>query len=69
MFSGLPYSSNDKESAWNAGGLGSIPGSERSSGERHGNLQECSCLKNPMDRGAWWAIVRGIAKSRTRLSD
>ena len=30
---------------------------------------QCSCLENPMDRGAWWAAVRGVAKSQTRLSD
>ena len=29
---------------------------------------KCACLENPMDRGAWWAIVHGLAKSRTRLS-
>ena len=30
---------------------------------------QCSCLENPMDGGAWWAAVRGVAKRRTRLSD
>ena len=30
---------------------------------------QCSCLENPMDGGAWWAAVYGVAKSRTRLSD
>ena len=30
---------------------------------------QCSCLENPMDGGAWWAAVHGVAKSRTRLSD
>ena len=30
---------------------------------------QCSCLENPMDRGAWWAAVHGVAKSQTRLSD
>ena len=69
LFSGLPCSSNGKESACNAGDLGLIPGSGRSSGERHGNPQECSCLENPMDRGAWWATVRGIAKSQTWLTN
>ena len=38
-------------------------------GERNGNPLQCSCLENPMDRGAWWAAVCGVAKSRTRLSD
>ena len=62
-------SSVSKESACNAGDLGSIPRSGRSSGEGNGNPLQYSCLENPMDREAWWAIVRGIAKSRTRLSD
>ena len=38
-------------------------------GGGHGNPPQCSCLENPMDRGAWWAIVRGVAKSWTGLSD
>ena len=58
-----------KESACNAGDLGSIPGSGRSPGERNGKLLQYSCLENPMDRGAWWAIVHGVAESRTRLSN
>ena len=49
--------------------VGSIPGSGRSSGEGNGNPLQDSCLENPMDGGAWWAIVHGVAKSRTRLSD
>ena len=36
-------------------------------GERHGNPLQCSCLENPMDRGAWWAAVYGVAESRKRL--
>ena len=47
-----PCSSDGKESACNAGDLGSIPGSERSSGEGIGNPLQYSCLENPMDRGA-----------------
>ena len=47
----------------------SIPGSGRSPGEGHGNPVQCSCLENPMDRGAWWATVHGVTKSRTRLRD
>ena len=38
-------------------------------GEGNGNPFQCSCLENPMDRGAWWATVHGLRKSRTRLSD
>ena len=39
------------------------------SGEGNGNPLQYSCLENPMDRGAWWATVHGVAKSRTRLSN
>ena len=49
-----------EESAYNAGDPGSIPGSGRSPGERHGNPLHYSCLKNPMDRGAWWAESIGL---------
>jgi len=35
----------------------------------NGNPLQDSCLENPMDRGAWWAILHGVAKSRTRLSN
>ena len=38
-------------------------------GEGNGNPLQYSCLENPMDRGAWWAAVHGVAKSWTRLSD
>ena len=47
-------------SASNAGDLGSIPRSGRSSGEGNGNL-----LQNPLDGGAWWATVHGVTKGRT----
>ena len=40
-----------------------------SSGEGDGTPLQYSCLENPMDRGAWWAAVHGVAKSRTRLSN
>ena len=52
-----------------AGDMGSIPGAGRSPGEGSGNPLQYSCLENPTDRGAWWAIVHGVAKSQTRLSD
>ena len=45
--------------------VGLIPGSERSLGGENGNPLQCSCLENPMDRGACWAIVHGIAESDT----
>ena len=47
--------------------MGSIPGSGRSLGGGHGNQLQYSCLENFMDRGAWWAIVHGVVKSRTLL--
>ena len=62
-----PWLSN-KGSACNAGATGDtdlIPGSGRSPGEGHGNQLKYSCLENLMDRGAWWATVHGVAKSRT----
>ena len=58
-----------KVSACNVGDLGSIPGLGRSPGEGNGNPLQYSCLENPVDGGAWWATVHGVAKSRTRLSD
>ena len=48
-----------------AGDAGSIPGPGRSPGKGNGNPLQYSCLGNPMDRGAWQAIVHGIAKSET----
>ena len=65
---GLPRSSVDKESACNAGDLGSIPGSERSPGERNGNPLQYSCLQNPMNRGAWQATVHRVARVRHDLA-
>ena len=44
---------------------GSIPGLGRSPGEEHGNSLHCSCLENPMDRGAWWATDHRVSKSQT----
>jgi len=66
---GCPGSLDGKTSAYNAGDPGSIPGSGRSPGEGNGNPLQYSCLENPMDRGAWWATVHGVTKSRTRLSN
>ena len=59
----FPSGSEGKESACNMGDLGSIPGSGRSPGEGNGNLLQYSCLENPMDGGAWWAPIHGVAKS------
>ena len=47
--------------------MGSIPGSGRFPGGGYGNPLQYSCLENPMDRGAWLAVVHRVAKSRTQL--
>ena len=60
---GYPGDPGGKESSCNAGDPGLIAGSGRSLGERNGNLLQYACLGNPMDRGAWWATVHGVAKS------
>ena len=57
--------SDGKKSACNSGDPGSTPGSERSPRGGHGSLLEDAFLGNPMDRGAWWATVHGVSKSRT----
>ena len=49
--------------------VGSIPGLGGSPGERNGNSLQYSCWDNPMGRGAWWASVREVTKSWTRLRD
>ena len=61
----LTVSSDGKESACNAGCQDLILGLGRCPGEGNGNPLQYSCLENPMDRGAWRAIVHGVAKSRT----
>ena len=63
----FPGGSDGKQSACNLGDLVSVPGSGRSPGGGHGNPLQDSCLENPKDRGAWWATVRGVAKSWTLL--
>jgi len=65
---GFPGGSVSKEFACNAGNAGSIPGLGRSPGEEHSNPLQYSCLENPVDRGASWATVRGVAKSWTGLN-
>ena len=64
MFLGLPGGSDGKESACNAGDLGSIPGLGRSSGEGKGYPLQYSSLENSMNY-----IFHGVAKNQTRLSD
>ena len=69
---GLSWWLSSKESTCNAGDagdLGSIPGSGRSPREENGNLLQCSCWENPMDRGAWRLTVHRLAESQTWLSD
>ena len=66
---GVPGGAAGKESTCNAGDLGLIPGLGTSPGGGHGNPLQYSCLENPMDRGAWWTAVKGVAKSWTRLSN
>ena len=65
---GFLGSSAGKESACNAGDLSWIPGLGRSPGGQHGNPLQYFCLESPHDRRAWWAMVHGVAKSRTQLS-
>ena len=60
----FPGGSHGKESACNAGNLGSVPGLGRSPGEENGNPLQYSYLGNPMDRGASWATVHGVARVR-----
>ena len=65
---GLPRWLSSKESTCNAGATrdaGSIPGLRRSLGGGHGNPLQYSCLENPMDRGAWQAMVPSVTKSWT----
>ena len=65
----LPGDTVIKSLPANAGDVGWIPGLGRYPGEGNGNSLQYSCLGNPTDRGAWWAAVHGVSKSRTRLSD
>ena len=59
---GFSDGSEGKESACNEGDRGSMPGSGRSLGEGNGNPLQYSCLGYPIDRGAWWATVYGVAE-------
>ena len=60
---------NPPANAGNARDMSLITGSGRSPGEGNGNTLQYSCLEDSMDRGAWWAIVHGLTKSQTWLSD
>ena len=59
---------NPPDNAGDERDMGSIPGSGRSPGDGNGNPLQYSCLGKPMDRGAWWATVHGVAKRKTPLS-
>ena len=59
---GFPHGSVVKNPPANAGDVGLIPGLGRSLGEGNGGPLQYSCLRNPMDRGAWRAAVHGVAK-------
>ena len=64
--------SADKDSTCNAGETGDadlIPGSGRPPGEGNGNPFQDSCLKNPMNRRAWWATVQSVTKSQTDMTE
>ena len=67
-FPGGSVVKNLPANAGDTGDLGLIPGLGRSPGKGNGTPFQYSCLENPMNRGAWWATVFGVAKSWTRLS-
>ena len=58
---------NPSANAGDIRNMGLIPGLGRALEGGHGNPLQYSCLENPMDRGAWWATVHGVAESQTRL--
>ena len=60
---------NSSANAGDSADSGSIPGYEKSPGERNGKPLQYSCLGNPLDRGAWRATVHGVAKSQAKLSN
>ena len=60
-----PLVKNPPAKAEDVRDVSSIPGLGRSPGGGHGNPLQFSCLENSMDKGAWWAIVRGVTKSQT----
>ena len=66
---GLLWWLSSKESVCNAGDSGLIPGLGRSPGKGNDNPLQYSCLENPMDRGAWWATVHGVAQSHTKATE
>ena len=69
FFTGYPGGSVGKHLPAYVGDMGSIPGSGRSPGEGNGNPLQCSSLENSMNIGAWRAVVHGVPKIRTQLSN
>ena len=69
VFLGTPGGSDSKESTYNVGDLGSIPGLGRYPEEGMATHSSILAWRIPMDRGAWRTIVQGVAKGQTRLSD
>ena len=69
QFKGFAGGSDSKESTYNAGEPGSVPGLGRSPEEGNGNTPQYSCLQNSMDRGAWWATIHEVANHQTQLSN
>ena len=67
VFLGFPHSSVDKESACNAGDLGSIPWLGRYPEEGNSNSLQYSCQENPLDRRAWQATIHRVARVRHDL--
>ena len=67
-FPGGSVVKNGPANAVDAGDMALIPGLGRSPGEANGNPLQYSCLGNPMDRGAWWATVHGVARVRHDLA-
>ena len=63
----VPVVKNQPANAGDIRDVGSVPGLGRFPGGGHDNLLQYSCLENPTDRGAWWATVHRVGKSRTPL--
>ena len=69
QFKGFTGGSDSKESAYNVGDPGLIPGLERSPREGNGYPLQYSCLENSMDKAVWQATIHGVTKSWTQLID
>ena len=65
---GFPGASVVKNPPVNAGNVGSIPASERCPGEGMATHSSIPCVRNPMDREAWWTTVHGVRKNPAQIS-